>query len=452
MSVELVCGSNLDQKRDLKEGDEEKSSSDDIDHPQQPVTANDIENKHEILKQIDEFLGVEKPPAIEFIFVEAAGRELACLGSVGHAALRYTPPKESMTRSGYDTSRVVNITQATGEAGEGELVELWGSPADYLVGSYNVPGAGGMHARNICSIRIEEWDPNALKALHYYLLAVRASARMDNKSRGNDDEVGYVNSAASDAVNRDEKSRDRSKSSTSFHFIAGLFDPWRARLGFRAKQHGNCSQWTSRALFLAGATEREHMFPKASWVDLFESLVLDNMRASRSNLQRSIAHVVYWERVPRKDGEPRPAFKSMVAPLYFVRSAVYNDLRSFADVLVRVKRVPTSTANDAEKGVGSVVAASKNGKDTKLVAELVAGQKRRPLWMRSFCGRHHHTIAMVLLFATYFFIGPPWSQTDEWHNLAIVQSSSLEEQCNAATWIARFLVVVVFTVINGALY
>ena len=142
----------------------------------------------------------------------------------------------------------------------------------------------------------------------------------------------------------------------------------------------------------------------------------------------------------------------MVAPLYFVRSAVYNDLRSFADVLVRVKCVPTSTANDAEKGVGSVVAASKNGKDTKLVAELVAGQKRRPLWMRSFCGRHHHTIAMVLLFATYFFIGPPWSQTDEWHNLAIVQSSSLEEQCNAATWIARFLVVVVFTVINGALY
>ena len=117
-------------------------------------------------------------------------------------------------------------------------------PADYLIGSYGVKGAGGLHARSMCSIRVQEWDHDAILALHFYINSIRAGARSGSKNGRK----------------------------ASFGFVRGLFDPIVTLLGFPSQMHGNCSQWTSRALEMCGAVEREHMFPKATWVDMFEQV------------------------------------------------------------------------------------------------------------------------------------------------------------------------------------
>ena len=77
-----------------------------------------------------------------------------------------------------------------------------------------------------------------------FLRAVRATARVQKRE---DDE---------------DKERARRRfggSPTGFSFVQALCDPWRERLGLRGAQHGNCSNWTSRALFLAGLEERHLM-------------------------------------------------------------------------------------------------------------------------------------------------------------------------------------------------
>ena len=58
-----------------------------------------------------------------------------------------------------------------------QLVEVYEDPADYLLGTHGLKGAGGA-ARSICTIRIPEWNDEAIASLHYYLRAVRATARV----------------------------------------------------------------------------------------------------------------------------------------------------------------------------------------------------------------------------------------------------------------------------------
>ena len=62
----------------------------------------------------------------------------------------------------------------------------------------------------------------------------------------------------------------------SFGFVRGLVDPLVTLFGFPSQMHGNCSQWTSRALEMCGAVEREHLFPKATWVDMFEQVSVNS--------------------------------------------------------------------------------------------------------------------------------------------------------------------------------
>ena len=115
-------------------------------------------------------------------------------------------------------SRVVNITKGNGKAGEMQLVEVYEDPADYLLGTHGLKGAGGVFARSICTIRITEWNDEAIASLHYYLRAVRATARVQKRE---DDE---------------DKERARRRfggSPTGFSFVQALCDPWRERLGLR---------------------------------------------------------------------------------------------------------------------------------------------------------------------------------------------------------------------------
>ena len=87
------------------------------DHVQQQLTERDVQNKRTFLADVDQFFGHEKPPAVEYIFVETINAEAVCF-AFGHAAIRYTLP-------GTDTSMVVNVTQGKQKAGEHQLVEYY---------------------------------------------------------------------------------------------------------------------------------------------------------------------------------------------------------------------------------------------------------------------------------------------------------------------------------------
>lgn len=97
-------------------------------------------------------------------------------------------------------------------------------------------------------------------------------------------------------------------------------------------QSGNCAQWTSGGLEFCGLIRRARLFPKAVLIDLLEDEYLSNDRAHNVN-------VVYYEEV-----EDAPSvykgFKclrsAMVSPLKPIRTEYYDNMKDFANCIVRV--------------------------------------------------------------------------------------------------------------------
>ena len=127
---------------------------------------------------------------------------------------------------------------------EGHLIDVWERPEDYIAGSKGVKGAGGLFSRSMCVVRVHGVDAHAVRALDLYYQALASSF----ESAGLRGKIAYER--------------------------AVLGDLFLWLLGLPLRQHGNCSQWVSRGLFLANLVKREYMFPKALWVDLFETHVL----------------------------------------------------------------------------------------------------------------------------------------------------------------------------------
>ena len=360
------------------------------DHARQSITERDVQNKREILGDLDRFPARQPGGRVHL----RRGRRAR--GRVLRARPRRAAVHASARDGDAPVSRVINITKGKGKAGEMQLVEVYEDPADYLLGTHGLKGAGGVFARSICTIRIPEWNDEAIASLHYYLRAVRATARVQMREEDED---------------RARAGRRFGGSPTGFSFVQALCDPWRERLGLRGAQHGNCSNWTSRGLFLAGLVERVHLFPKAIWADLFENHVLGG--APRRKLTRP-AEVVYFERAVKRPGQSsRRAFPSVVSPIYLLRSFMYWRLPPFADAVVTV-------APREEDGL--------------LVARIAKGRAYKPrmLWAPV---RHWHTIAVIALGVAYGLFG--WLKSSD---------------CDVAPWLSRVLLIVLAAMINGALY
>jgi hypothetical protein len=114
----------------------------------------EISNKDSILQEIDEALGVSKPPDIEYIFVEPySDFSLAGIGigrnPYGHAALRYTLPSGEQI--------LMNIVGVPGR----QMVNFL-DPVEYLYGTgFFEEGAEqrGVYNRTMVSVRIEQVEP-----------------------------------------------------------------------------------------------------------------------------------------------------------------------------------------------------------------------------------------------------------------------------------------------------
>lgn len=218
-----------------------------VHHAEVPFLHGDVINKREALKEIDRLLGYDAPPAVEYLCVEDAS---ACAPvGLGHACVRYT------LRDG--SERLANITR--GRTGKDlSIVEMWERPEDYLFGSAG--GKGGIFSRCICSLRMQRHDPDAIEAMHFFLRSLSSSHIAGSRSSAQ--VVGFSLIGIF---------------KTAFDFIFPM--------GQRRMQ-GNCAQFCSQGLFLAGLLSRPHVFPKFVWVDMFEHILLGS---------ESGVHVVYFK-------------------------------------------------------------------------------------------------------------------------------------------------------------
>ena len=265
-----------------------------------------IDNIETIMKEIDEALGVKKPPAIEFLFV-CPYRTVNFLGiglgsPFGHAAIRYTLPDILDVTIKEETEKksiVMNIVKNVSNRSMVNFVDA----TEYLYGVESFDdGAqqGGAYNRRIVSVRIEEWDDDLVRDLHYFY----------------------------EKLQRNEK-----KESVTFNLILGpILNFFRSHLpfGLTWAERGNCARWTSSGLVFANLLPFLHIWPKQIWINLFEKWG----RKDRNNV-----HVVVYEHIPHAKqtyGDGTPLWIEGVSPLSLIYNWSYFDLKKFANVVVEV--------------------------------------------------------------------------------------------------------------------
>ena len=406
-------------------------------HEAHAVKRGDIANKSTILAELDAFHGhAGKPPAVEFVLVETVTPDVPLLPpisklgwggwgfSFGHAACRYTRPD--------GVQRLVNITKGTGAVGETDLVEFWEAPEDYLFGVRGEAGKGGIFSRPIALIRIPVWDDDAVMAIDYWFKGVM--------------------SAYHHGRNSEDSGRRGGSSAVGFNLFAQVIDALAILMPGRQHRRGNCANWTSQALFFAGLLERTHGFPKATFVDLFENLILD---AHRAGLPPG-AKVTYLRQAPAGRAERTwqvyDYFPMTVAPLMLLKNFMYRDLEAFADAVVEVVEEDDDPedarpsddepegARPPDDAAAEMVAAkgSRRGYDgppsPRLVAKIRAGRAFRPSFLRCGpCASGHH-IVLIVIGALWICYG--------WPNLTHPRESM---------YMARVLFVLLLFVINAIL-
>ncbi len=213
---------------------------------------------------------------------------------------------------------------------------------------------------------MQEWDDDAVMAIDYWFKGVM-SAFHGARQRETDPVL------------------ERARAAVGFNLFAQVLDACCILLPGQQVRRGNCANWTSQALFFAGLLERTHMFPKATFVDLFENLVLDQHRRGAEPL----AKVVYLRQAAAGRSERAwqvyERFEVTVAPLEFLKNIMYRNLESFADAVVEVAAAGPELATPLEdvELVGEDAAAA-SGARGPLVARVRAGRARKPTWMRCF--------------------------------------------------------------------
>lgn len=259
----------------------------------------EIDNKNTILGEIDEALGVKKPPAIEFIFVEPyASWDVYVIQNLGlsrnpygHAAIRYTMPD--------GTQKVMNIVGFKSETTE--MVNFI-PPEEYFFGTGKFAEGCeqmGIYNRNFVSVRIEDYPPEKIRDLDHYFEKLQRRA-------------------------------NEKKAQFSL-FSAGLWNFLREWLPFplNIAERGNCAIWTSKGLVEAELLRWPNAWPKSIWVDLYETWG----RRDKKNV-----HVVSYRRVTQAQlSYGKPLYTpSVVEPLNTIHNLAYIDLEKFADVIVEV--------------------------------------------------------------------------------------------------------------------
>lgn len=265
--------------------DEAKAGAEEEEH-ERPYFE-EIANKATILNEIDHALGVAKPPALEYIYVQPAvafrfsRNSASSQNPYGHAAIRYSFRSED--GKGYE-QYVMNVVGLATHP----LINFL-SPEDYLYGDPATPGSeqGGAYNRAIMGIRIEEWPDDKIKAMHKLFLEVKR---------------------------RNEHEKTAAFSLLRFPFLNFL------RL-FGEK--GNCAYWTSKGIVESGLLARPTIWPKYIFIKLF-------LQVGRVLPPREV-NIVQYKSLKRK--QP----KGWLTPIYYLLGqGEFFDLGTLANAVVKI--------------------------------------------------------------------------------------------------------------------
>ena len=291
-----------------------------------------IENLPTILDEINEKLGVDNNPSIEYLLVrpfsnfsllnsgidykfetgefgyfydtDFSGQGIKPLlfdfhgigtnyNTFGHSALRYTTP------DGRDV--VVNIQGKEVKNGEKIQMVRFYDAKEYLYGIDREKGGAqaGVYNRDIIGIRVEKVDPDKIKLMHNYFLSLME-----------DEKIGLV----------------------KFNIFVGPFLNLFREL-FQSAEYGNCAKWISGGLYRAGAITSMSIFPKSILINMFENYESTSAK-SKDNI-----HIVYYQKPTHlypKYGVNYNYLFEEVAPFQYFRSYLYFDLKKYSNVIVSI--------------------------------------------------------------------------------------------------------------------
>ena len=344
------------------------------------TTRKNVQNKDTILKEIDDALQVEKPPSIEYIFVQPFSQFHLPLpfskkkygfhfNTFGHSAVRYTLD-DNGTEGTSVTEYVMNI-----EAQEGsrDMVNFR-DPKEFLFGDSGPQG--GVHNREMVGIRIENVDREKVREMHEYFLRVQEDSR-----------------------------RGRNK----FWIAPAIFHNFLHRLSNSLfVQYGNCARWTSKGLQKAGVVSNYTYWPKSVFIDMFENahdrenvhVVMYHRRENNSDLKYGI------------DAEP----VKWVAPFDTFRSLVYYDLNKFANVTVDIDTTMAQSENTSSyKAILSINSDPIRPSHIRNVVnnKIVIGSSVMLTSWGTYCA--YKKVAASKQFNAWSWIDPPpWREATSW--------------------------------------
>lgn len=266
-----------------------------------------IENYNSILKEIDDALGVDSPPAIEYIYVTPFPKwKIFGIGfgsPYGHSAVRFTLPSGKQI--------VMNIVKNK----DGKKMVNFVDAAEYFFGvdSFeNGAEQGGIYNRTMVGVRIENYPDEKVKDLEYFFSRLQ---RLDQEDK------------------------------VSFNFAIGPimnFVKNRLPIELAWAEQGNCARWTSAGLEFAGLMGYKSMWPKTIWIRLFEGIGRKNPENVNVVVYKRADHAkhLYGIKEPK---EPKTFFnRDGSSPLSPLWNWSYFDMDKFANATVEI---PCDTRN-----------------------------------------------------------------------------------------------------------
>jgi hypothetical protein len=263
----------------------EESTQNNTQQPNRTKPDITITNKDTILSDIDKAFGKTKPPAIEFLIARPhSAFNLFGLGYginfnwYGHSCVVYTMPD--------GTRKVFNIAKKPGRK---SIVEKF-SPEDYLF--TRMADQGGIYNRSFVGLRVENVpDEDIIK--------------MDKKFQEIDEQS--INGTA------------------KFEVILGpIYNTFKRVFPVMAER-GNCARWASSGLQEAGLVKKRSLFPKDTFIQMFEGLDPTNV------------NVVTYKCILSADkdyGAKAVNPLEPVSPLQFLRNMSYWNLDWYSQISV----------------------------------------------------------------------------------------------------------------------
>lgn len=281
----------------------------------------EISNKSTILKEISDAIKKPEKPTVEYIVtMPYSSRRLLwplhqygfSYSVFGHSALRYTNPE-----TGEDI--VVNIHKQCNSGSRNQEYEnkkkMWREKPnsivefypteEYLFGlnTHNLPSQGGIYNRNIHTIRLdlgEDDDPEIqakILKLHNFFKNLENDSH--NQTRKFDLVLGPI-----------------------YNIVRFIFPT--------LSERGNCAYWITKGLKEAGFVKHNHIFPRNTWIELFE------------NTPPEKTTVIYYHQAQEAkrlygyhDSDVKPII-SLIAPFQLFKNCSYSKAPDFAKLHVKI--------------------------------------------------------------------------------------------------------------------